>query len=425
MRKTSKLLALAISAIMLFGVLTACGGQTTGAGSQEKVTIKFASWSARGNAVNSKDYIDYFQEANPNIKIDFMAITEGNYQEKLTTMVAAKTAPDVMLAWECFIGEYAKNKSIIQLDDYIKKTNAFKVDDLVPAVTVLGQQTGGTFGLPWCMAAELAYYNKDMFDKAGVAYPKDDWTWKDFEDMAKKLTIVQDGKTVQWGADAISFQGIWYSTIGATGENIIDKDNKVVLGEGAKKALQWEYDLTNTLKVCPPPSASGTNAVDLFSAGKAAMTRTGNWMIGTYMGIKDFKWDIVPLPKDSRQYTTTHTGLYCISADSKYKDAAWKFIEYSMGDKGQEEINKQSSNASARKSITAKGFYKVTGANGSPTNWKAYEDSLAFGQFGYAMANSGVTNAGVSNFNAALMGQMTVDEAIQKTNDEANKVAAP
>ena len=386
------------------------------------VTVKFASWAQRGDNPDV-DWISQFEKKYPDIKIDYIAVTEGNYSEKLNAMIAAHTAPDVILAWECDINRFVKNKAIVPLDDYIKNTNAFTMDDFVPAVDQFGKATGATYALPWCLAAEILYYNKDMFDKAGVAYPTNNWTTQQFEDAAKKLTIVEDGKTIQWGCDAISFQGIWYATMGAFGDDIVDSTGKLALGDSAKKALQWEADLTNKYKVCPEPAASGTNAVDLFIAGRAAMTRLGNWMIQTYRPIKDFKWDIAPLPKNTRQYTNLHTGLFTINAESKVKDAAWKFIEYSMGDEGQELICKMGTNPSARKSITAKGFYRAGGVNG-PTNWAGLDESLGFAKFGYVVANPGVTNGAVNNFNAVMMDQMDIDTAIKKANDAANTAAA-
>ncbi len=443
-RRVLRSLCLILSVMFLLSAVVGCGaskpadtasepakaadGAKSGDAEKSKepaapATIKFASWAQRGDTPDV-DWIAGFEKKYPNYKIDYMAVTEGNYSEKLNAMIAAKAAPDVILAWECDIGRFAKNKAIIPLDEYIKKTEAFKEDDLVPALTGFNEMLGASYGLPWCMAVEIMYYNKDMFDKAGVKYPTNDWTWQEFEDAAKKLTIVKDGKTVQWGVDSISFQGLWYSTFGSAGDKIVDDKGVLQLGDGAKKALQWQADLTNKLKVSAPPAPSGTNAVDLFSSGKAAMTRMGNWMIQTYRPIKDFKWDIAPLPKDTKQYTTLHTGLFTINAESKVKDAAWAFIEYSMGDEGQERICKMGTNPSARKSITAKGFYRAGGENG-PTNWEAIDKSVGFAEFGYVVANPGVASTfGVNAFNAVMMGQMDVDTAIKKINEEAQKVAA-
>jgi len=418
-----KALFFLLMCVLVIPGMMAGGTQESGEnkGSSGVTTVKLASWAQRGDTADA-DWISQFEKKNPDIKIDYIAVTEGNYSEKLNAMIAAHNAPDVILAWECDINRFVKNDSIIPLDEYISGTDAFAMDDFVPAVNQFGQDSGGIYGLPWCLAVEIMYYNRDMFDKAGIAYPTNDWTVDEFEDAAKKLTRVEDGRTVQWGSDAISFQGIWYAAMGAAGDDIVDSTGKLSLGYDARRALQWQADLTNKYKACPPPAASGTNALDLFSAGKAAMTRTGNWMIQTYRPIKDFKWDIAPLPKDERQYTNLHTGLFTINAESKVKDAAWKFIEFSLSDEGQKLICEMGTNPSARKSITAQGFYRAGGENG-PTNWEAIDKSLEFADFGYVVANPGVTNGAVNNFNAVMMGQMDIDEAIEKSNEEANKVA--
>jgi len=432
-KKAFKLLCIALAVLFAMTMFAGCGqadktGGTDSSGGKtsggEKATIKFASWAQRGDN-KDVDWIYAFERKYPNITVDYIAVTEGDYSEKLNSMIAAGTAPDVILAWECDIIRFAKNGHIIPLDDYVKNTKAFSVDELAPSMASFNKQLGATYGLPWCMAVEILYYNKDMFDAAGVPYPTNDWTWDQFTEAAKALTIVDsDGKTVQWGVDAIAFQGIWYSIFGAAGDDIVDANGVLTLGEGAKKALQWQYELTNELKVCPPPAASGTNAVDLFSAGKAAMTRHGNWMIQTYRPIKDFKWDIAPLPKGERQFTTLHTGLFTINAKSNVKDAAWTFIEFSMSDEGQELISKMGTNPSARVEFNKKGYYRAGGENG-PTNWDAIDKSVEFAQFGYVLANPGVASTfGVNCYNAVMMGQMSVDEAIEKVNAEAQKVAA-
>lgn len=397
---------------------------TTFAVGADPTVVRFATWFGRGDAASTDDYITLFEKKYPDIRIEYQSIAEGNYSEKINAMVAAGTAPDVILAWETDISRFAKAKVIDSLDPYLKATKAFSTDDLIPAVKQMAVQTGATYGLPWCAAAEIAYYNRDMFIKAGVPLPKDDWTWADFEAAAKKLTIVQNGKTTQWGADITSFQGLWYSLIGASGDNIIDAKGNLVLGAGAKKTLTWLNDLANKSKVIPRPSTGGTNTIDLFATGRAAISFNGNWWINTYRTtITDFHWDIAPLPKGVRQYTSLHTGLYTINAKSKVKDAAWKFIEFAMSDEGQASINKVSANPSARKSMTERGYYRAGGDMG-PTNWAAIDKSMTFGQFGYVMANSGVTNAAVSDFQAVLLGQKTVDAAIKDANANSAKIAA-
>src|SRR5699024_4712817 len=138
----------------------------------------------------------------------------------------------------------------------------------------LTDDMNGAYGLPWTLAYNIMYYNKDMFDEAGIDYPSNDWTLEDFNETAKELTI-RDGDTVsQWGADALTFRGLWWSTIGAYGDEIY-ADGEIQLGEGLEKTLEYQNKLTNIDKVSPQPT-SGSEMADLFASGRAAMSRNGS-----------------------------------------------------------------------------------------------------------------------------------------------------
>ena len=413
MKKTRKRLGifLAMAAVLLGAA--GCSGSLGG-----PVTLKLTMWDA---VPENNNFIAAFMKQNPNIKIEVVSIPAENYSQKLNTMAATNTAPDILLLWECDLPRFANSGKLVPLNDYIDKTKAFSESDLIPAVKdIQSISNGKIYGLPWCYASEILYYNKDMFDKAKVAYPTDQWTWDDFTQAAKKLTIAKNGKTIQWGADDFTQPGPWFSTIGAAGDPVVDSSGNMAIGDGAKKALQWQYDLVNKYKVIPAPSANSTGS-DLFIAGKAAMTRAGSWMCSTYRDIKDFKWDIATLPKGERQYSSLHTGFFTISQNSKHKAAAWKFIEFCMSPAGQSMISKAYNNPSALMSIEKLGDYKVQGANG-PSNWAAFDDTAQFGRFGYVLAPPGLTNDMVKKFQAAILGQTSIDQAIADCLAEAKTV---
>ena len=388
--------------------------------STEVITIKYAHWNALNETYN---YVKAFEKKYPNIKVEFSLIPEAEYSQKLNTMAMTGTAPDVLCLWECDITRFAKAGLIDPLDDYVKGSKEFTLDDFIPAVKNLIRLQGKLYGLPWCFATEIMYYNKDMFDKAKVPYPSDRWTWKDFENAAKKLTIVKDGKVEQWGCDALSFQGLWYSLIGTFGDDIVNDKGQFAIGKGAKDFLQWWYDLTNKYKVVAAPqvSTSGIISTDLFMAGKAAMAFNGSWMTSVYKDIKNFRWDIVPIPKGQRQYSTLHTGFFAIYSKSKVKDAAWKFIEFCLSDEGQKLINKAGNNPSARISILKKGYYKVRGPMG-PTRWDAIEKTAQFAQWGYVLLPPGLTFDIVKDFNAAILGQTSIEDVLKRAIERAKDV---
>lgn len=418
-KKAKKILCTILVIGILSSALAGCSNATksnkAASNQGSKVTISFVEW----NPLPKDNFVTDFMKKYPNIKVNVINVPDSQYSQKINTMISSGSEPDVMLLWENDFAKFSKLDKLTPLDQYVSRSDSsIKEDDLIPAVKEIQDINGGKiYGLPWCYASEILYYNKDMFDKAHVPYPTDQWTWEDFTSAAQKLTIVKDGKTIQWGADDFTQPGLWFSTIGAAGDDMISKDGKMHLGDGAKKALQWQYDLVNKYKVVPPPSAN-SQASDLFLAGKAAMTRAGSWMIGTYRDIKDFKWDIAPLPKGVRQYSSLHTGFFTISKDSKNKDAAWKFINYCMSEEGQTAIEKMFSNPSTVLSIQKEGAYKVQGING-PTNWAALDETAQFGRFGFVLAPTGLTNDMVSKFQAAVLGQISIDEAIKECNEEA------
>ena len=104
-------------------------------------------------------------------------------------------------------------------------------------------------------------------------------------------------------------------------------------------------------------------------------------MIGSYKDTLGFNWDIATIPTNKVKYNTLHTGFYTINANSEKQDAAFKVIEYLMGEEGQTINSKASGNMSAIKSIAAEGAWKVEGA--PVKNWDAITDALESGLFGY------------------------------------------
>lgn len=408
MRKRGKFSLSVISIVALVSslVLSGCGNSSTkSVGTSSKpITITMSMWDPVGTA--TPPYIKAFEKKYPNIKVNILEIPV-DYSQKIHQMIAAKDAPDVILSWEADVKGFAQNGVIEPLDNNISKTNAFKMSDMIPAAQQF-KENGKIYGLPWCYATEILYYNKDMFDQAHIPYPNANWTWQDYENTAKKLTIRKNGKTIQWGSDSLSGD-IWYSLIGQAGDEIVDKNGNLALSSGLVKTLQFQNQLTNVDKVSPRPS-SGGQVADLFAAGKAAMTRNGSWYISAYQ-TNSFKWGIAPLPKEERAYNSLHTGFFTINSSSKYKQADWDLIQFLMSKEGQTLIEQSTNNPSAEMSVAAEGAYKVSGKNG-PSNWDAMTESAKSGQFGYVLANPTVTTDLANDFDSVILGQQTIKQVM-------------
>lgn len=416
--KFKKILSVFLTVVMISGLLIGCSKSKDDNKSASKdnlsgTEITLSVW----NEPHADDELNMYLQAEKatGIKINVNVIPESEYSSKLNQMVATKDkSSDILVVWENDIKNFAEAKGIIPLDKYLEESS-INQDDFIDAVAALTEGLGATYGLPWCAATEILYYNQDMFDEAGIPYPDNDWAYSDFLAAAEKLTKYNaDGTTEVYGFDLPNTQ-TWWAGIGSAGDQIYDPaTGRLIIGEGANEFIE---DCAEMVKkgIMPEPSSDTS---DKFAAGKAAMSWLGSWNIGVYGDKLDFNWDIATIPTNKIKYNTLHTGFYTINANSNNQDAAWKVIEWLMGEKGQEINSKASGNPSALQSIADKGAWKVESAT-TVDNWEAVTDSLAAGVFGYTCLPSGVTNNAISLFNTVLTGQLTAQEAVNEAMEYA------
>jgi multiple sugar transport system substrate-binding protein len=383
----------------------------------EQIVIKYAHWNALPE--DPFNYVKAFETLYPQYKIDFTLIAEAEYPAVLRQMAVTDTLPDVLCLWEHDIVEFAKAGYVIPLDEYLSQSKFLNIDDFIPATKELMEMQGGLYGLPWCYATHVLYYNKDLFDKKGIPYPNENWTWDDFVKAARALT---DPAAGIYGCDAIVFHGIWWDLIGTFGDPIVDEQGRFAIGGCAEKLLTELYQLTQEGVIAKPATlAMGAAAVDLFAAGKAAMKFDGSWMTTQYKDITAFAWDIAPTPTvDGRRYVHLHTGFFAINAKSKVKDAAWKFIEFCLSHFGQTLIVRGMTIFSSRASLAlhGEGIYGIKG----PTNWAAVPVQVENGHWGYLLFPSTVWMDAVNDFYAVMLGNLSPAAAVQRAIDRAKDI---
>lgn len=407
--KGKKLIAVLLVAVMTLTLFAGCGSSDDSKeNSDGKKKITICTW----NEPNQDDALNMYKKCEEalGVELEVTVIPESDYSSKLNQMVATDDdSIDIYIIWECDIANFVAANGILPMDDYLAKSN-INTDDFIDAVGILSDGLGGTYGLPWCAATEIMYYNQDMFDQAGIEYPSNDWSYEDFLEAAKKLTQKDGDTTSVYGCDLPNVQ-TWWAGIGGAGDQVYDPaTGKLVIGEGAEAFIKDCADMVSE-GVMPEPSS---DTADLFASGKAAMSWAGSWNIATYGDGLGFNWDIATIPTNAVKYNTLHTGFYTINAKTDDADTAWSVIEYLMGEEGQTINSKASGNMSALKTIAAEGAWKVESAT-TIENWDAITDSLAAGVFGYTCLPAGVTNNAISNFNSAVMGQMTPADAVKQS----------
>lgn len=318
-------------------VLSACGGGAA----KGPVTISFMAWGAPEELAVWQQIVDDFQAANPKIKVSVEVSDWDSYWTKLKTLLAANTPPDVFAMDAPLYLDYQSRGQLLNLQPYIDK-NSGMLDGFYPVTLQAYKLSDGYYGMPRDFQTIVLFYNKDMFDKAGMAYPTDSWTYDDLRTAAKNLTIDSngDGTVEQWGmaTDLWDMELTWSEAIWSWGGEVISTDyTKTMLGEPvAREAWQFFYDMMWTDHSIPDPNTSGQYGSDLFQAGIAAMTSIGHWAVPGYATV-EFKWDVAPLPTSPTggRVTSVNSAGFVAAKASQHPEEAWEFIKYCLSEDGQ------------------------------------------------------------------------------------------
>jgi multiple sugar transport system substrate-binding protein len=239
-------------------------------------------WGAPEELEVWQTIVDDFQSANPDIKVNVEVSDWDTYWTKLKTLLAANTPPDVFAMDAPLYLDYQSRGVLLNLQPYIDKNAGF-LDGFYPVTLEAYKLPDGYYGMPRDFQTIVLFYNKDMFDAAGVDYPATDWTYDDLRAAAKDLTIDNngDGTIDQWGfsSDLWDMELIWSEAIWSWGGEVINPEHTETLigGPAARQAWQYFYDLMFVDKSMPDGNTVGQYGEDLFQAGMVAMTTIGHW----------------------------------------------------------------------------------------------------------------------------------------------------
>ena len=307
-------------ALLGFSVLAAASAQTT---------ISYAIWD--NNQLPAHQQIAAaFEKEHPDIKVDIQVVPWGNYWDKLQTAVAGGEAYDVFWMNGPNFPVYASKGVLMDLQDQVA---ADSVDMSVYPQSLVDLYTfdGDVYGLPKDFDTIALYYNKDLFDAAGLDYPTGDWTWDNLKSAAQDLT--QDGN---WGfASTTSDQEGYWNFIYENGGQVINDDGTQVLLDqpAACDAIDYLYSfVADGLSPDGATMSSISPSTQLFPGGRVAMMAGGSWLAKTYADAEP-NIDVAPLPKEVKRASIIHGLGNVVWSKTQHPDEAWQFVEFLGSDK--------------------------------------------------------------------------------------------
>jgi multiple sugar transport system substrate-binding protein len=403
--------------------------QVTTAVAAEPVTIKvvsFLTYAENKEGAEAK-VVEAFQQAHPEIKVDFQLLPYADYFTSLKTWIAGGTAPDVASLDLAMLQEMASSGSIVDLNPMIQ-ADGYDLSAYYKSTLDMFQNKGGQYGLPASYSNVVMYYNKKLFDQAGLPYPDDKMDWATFIDTAKQLTKDTNGDgTIEIFGTARLWWPYYMLFVGATPFNA-DATSCTLTEQNAIDGFQAMVDLTLKDKIAP--SANDLAAQDdwhMFEGGRIAMYPIGPWSITEFNDvIKDFDWDATTLPygPTGKKVTFLFGNAYSVLSSSKQQKAAFEFLKFVTGAAG-DQIRQDGGFEIAPIKSVAEGSFLKSMVGKKPVNAQVFLQSAEFAQSVPTHAHwSEIADAISSQLDSALLGNITVPEAMKAACETINPILA-
>lgn len=411
--------------------LAACSGSSeTPAEESGPVSLTLSGWSL-DTTPEFQALADAFNEENPDVTIELKGYDPAEYNTLLTADLAAGSGPDIITQKEVkFVPTFVEGGQLldvsdVELPDGISGASSYEVD-------------GTAYAVPYRNDSWVLFYNKALFDQAGVEYPDGSWTWDDYSEAAAALT---DGIAAAGGTAKGAYLHNWQSTV--QGFASAQSDTDVLTGDYEYMEPFYENVLAlqgdgyqvdfNTAK------ANQLTYQGEFGKQNAAMLPMGTWFVATLIAQQasgdadDFEWGIAPIPQvddstaglDNTPVTfgdPTGFGINAAIDDSKVQ-AAKDFLAFAAGEEGAQILAGIGITPALLSDTVVETYFAVDGAPADDLSKFAYSTHEVFPE--NPTSNKTAAIQGILNdmHTAIMSGSMPVADAITEAQERvANEV---
>ena len=449
-----KVLSLLLATTMVAALLTGCGDSSSSQGSSsaaagkesgakdssstsndnsstsEAVTLKWAIWDQETTQY-WKDIKEAYEASHAGVTVEMVDLGSTDYMTVLATDLSG-TGSDFDVVTIKDVPGYAtlvQKNAIRALDDYIAADGV----DLAKYAGATDQVTvdGSLYELPFRNDFWVLFYNKDLFDQKGIAYPTNDMTWDEYDALARQMTDTTFGSQIYGG-----HYHTWRSTVGLMG--VLDGKHTILDGEYDFMKPYYEMVLSEeadgVVRKYTDLKTEGLHYSAAFSGGDVAMMNMGSWFIATLIsnlksGEYDSSlcgnWGIVKYPHadgvEAGSTLGTITGL-AVTTATDTPDAAWDFVKWVSGEEGAA-VMASSGNFPAIMTDEVKNM--IAGLDGFPTDAESKEAlsvSNLYLEVPYA-PNVSEINSVLDSYHGSIMtGEMSIDDGIAAMNTEVQKI---
>jgi multiple sugar transport system substrate-binding protein len=411
-----RLVCLSVVVAVMIGVFSL--GQMAFAA--EKIRINYWSLMSASDKEVMDLMIEEFNKAHSDIEVYSSVASFDNYYQQLTAAMASGKAPDVAIMHTRSIPAYDSEKLMYTLDDVLE-TYGFKAEDYIGIAWEGGVVNGKRWTIPLDVIIALVnFYNKDIFEKAGITAPPQ--MGQELIDVAAKIKEATGvwGLDIPLTADPIRLYRYWFSALRQQGGRLLNDDETQAAfntPEGVK-ALQFWIDLIYTKQV----AAGSDMGLEGFQFGKVGMMLHGIWNSNAFNNTEGLNWDIGPMPSlfdnsNHAFFSNSHNWAFPKNKDTSPEkfDAALKFVKWMS--ENSLPWGKVARMVPARRSVIESEEYKAL-------PWAApllaqVEDAAFPPQI---KETAQMQDAIIKYLQMAITGEISAEEAMANAEKEVNKI---
>ena len=447
-----KVLSLVLTAAMMTTMLAGCGSSDNGstaastseapaasteaastqAADGEQITLKWSIWDEASTPYWSA-LVDAYKEVAPNVTIEMVDLGSTDYQTVLATELSG-SGSDLDVVTIKDVPGYAtlvQKDAIISLDELIERDGI----DLSQYAGIPEQLmvNGSLYEMPFRSDFWVIYYNKDLFDAKGVAYPTNDMTFEEYDALAREMTDTTFGSQVY---------GAHYHTWRSAVQLFAVLDGKHTILEGNYDFFKPYYEMVLNQEadgVCRKYTdlkTEGLHYSAAFAGGDVATMNQGSWYIGTLLGNLASgeydsslcgNWGIVKYPHAEGVEPGSTLGAIAalgVVSSSEKQEAAWDFVKWVSGAEGAEVLSSTGNFPASQVSSTLDTISSLEGFPSDEASKEALNVSNLYLEVPYGDHVSEINSVLDSYHGSIMTGEMSIDDGIAAMNSEVQKILA-
>ncbi|MQA25156.1 MAG: extracellular solute-binding protein [Micromonosporaceae bacterium] len=338
-----------VAAALLAASLAGCGD-----GGGRDGAVRLLVFGAPEELAAYRKLVAAYRETAPGQKVRLIEASDrADLIARLATSISGGAPPDIVLINYRFYGQFAAKNALQPVDARLRDSERLAADDFYPQAMEAFQWGGKQLCMPQNVSSLAVYYNRDLFKRYQVPEPKAGWTWNDLISTASALTrdangAVMKGTESEGGAAPAEVHGLGVEPtmiriapfVWSNGGELVDDPKRptrfTLDTPAARQALRDFLDLRLAYGVTPTDEeVESEDDESRFANGRLAMVMSSRRATTTFRHIKDFEWDVAPLPTyGDAPVGILHSDAYCMTRGARNQDGAWRFVEFAVGAKG-------------------------------------------------------------------------------------------